>query len=264
MKLNTFLRKASISLNITNILVGLVIGIAHVYLPLAGPFGLVLGILTAVSCSVSIGISYYFTYKTTDRDQSTKQKQAKDTEPKQKRRRFWLNIAFLGLAVPMILLNAVAGFFGMYTGIALLAAGFAMPFTAPIMAAAIIFATIFTAGTLINAWLQTDFIWQSLNRPQTNEPTIQTIGTQTEAMGLTSVRPTASITPKPNAIQTITTTVNQTSDFIQPRAQKQAIHQSTSTESTATLFQPRSRATSAPARITSIPTPTRTTLVNDI
>src|SRR5579863_4878023 len=98
-KINRVLRKINIPINTLSILVAIVIGIAHVYLPFTSLLGLILGILMAVSGSISMAISYYFTSKNTQDEEGPPLRNTPASN------------AFLGLAVPMLLLNTANSFF---------------------------------------------------------------------------------------------------------------------------------------------------------
>lgn len=152
-RFNKIIRKICIPLNIINVLVGLILGIAYVYIPLATIGGLILGTLMAISGSTSIAISYYFTNrhsKPVDNKKPIRRHTSKST-------------AFLCAAIPMIFLNSGASFFGMYTGILLLTSALAFPIAPAIITiTAIVLGSILAAGTLINSWLQTHSIWESL------------------------------------------------------------------------------------------------------
>jgi|GEM_PF-6771651 len=159
---NQIVRKIGTPLNIINLVVGLLSGIAHVYLPIPSLTGLILGILMAVSGSATMAISYYYTSKNSQIHntgaQQKKELILKDT-PASKR--------FLVFALPMLLLNTASSFFGMYTGTSLLFTALALPMITPAVALTITVAlsTILAAGTLINSWLQTHYIWESLKEP---------------------------------------------------------------------------------------------------
>ncbi len=159
-KINRFIRKLSIPINIFNILIGLLIGIAHVYLPFTSILGLVLGILMALSGSVSMGISYWFTSKNTAAPQVANEEERPPLEntPESK--------AFLAMAVPMLLLNTASSFFGMYTGTLLLAAALSFAISPPAtIAIALVLSSFLALGTLLNSWLQTHYIWETLKKP---------------------------------------------------------------------------------------------------
>jgi|GEM_PF-6809389 len=179
-KVNAGLRKIGIPLNIINVIVGLMLGVAYVYVPFASIGGLILGILMAVSGSSTMAISYYFTSKNSQQaDQTNQQSPLKHTA--------W-STGFLLLALPMILLNAAASFFGMYTSIFLLASAIGSPMYVSIfllvgaigiplgppgiLAAAIVLASILTVGTIINSWLQAYNIWESLKEPEVHKTPI--------------------------------------------------------------------------------------------
>ena len=155
-KFNAILNKLSMPLNVINIIVGLLIGIAHVYIPLTSILGLVLGIIMALSGSAVMGISYYFTAKNTN--ENADKSGAKKAEPEEREHTLKSKI-FLGIAIPMILLNAAGSFFGMYTGTILLAGALGTPIApAVIIGISIVLATILAVGMLINSWLQVNHI----------------------------------------------------------------------------------------------------------
>lgn len=162
-KLNVYLRKIVFPLNIFNIIVGLVMGIAYVYIPFTSIIGLLLGIATAISGSATMGISYYFTAKNTQpSDEKKKNAETETTQYKDNIGSTLFLIAFL----PMIFLNSAASFFGMYTGILLLAGALGAPIApAAIIVISILLASVLAGGTLINSWLQTHHIWKSFKTP---------------------------------------------------------------------------------------------------
>ena len=164
-KFNAFLHKVSTPLNIINIVVGLLVGIAHVYIPLTSIFGLLLCILMATSSSVSIGLNYYFTSQNTAENATTLQNNNRDGAILKREHTRKSNL-FLGFVIPMILLNSAASFFGMYTGTLLLAASLAMPVApAVVLGLAITLSTVLAVGTLINSWLQAHNVWERLKKP---------------------------------------------------------------------------------------------------
>lgn len=153
-RFNEFIRKIALPLNTFNTVVGFLFGIAYVYIPFASVFGLILGIITAISSSAMIWINNYFTVKHTDTSTKKKEPIRKNTIKS--------NI-FLAALTPMMLLCAAGTFFSMYTGTLLLAAALAIPFPpAVILILAVILASAFAIGTLANSWLMTHDIWQGL------------------------------------------------------------------------------------------------------
>jgi uncharacterized membrane protein (DUF485 family) len=170
-RINAGLHKISTPLNIINILVGLLIGIAHVYIPLTSVWGLVLGILMASSSSVSMSLNYYFTSQNTAENGANQpNNRAREATPLRREHTTKSNL-FLGVVIPMILLNAAASFFGMYTGTILLAASLATPLGPPaVLAIAVTLATVLAVGTLINSWLQAHNIWERFKKPVQPSP----------------------------------------------------------------------------------------------
>lgn len=205
-KINRVMRKIGTPINILNIIVGILIGIAHVYLPFTSLFGLVLGILMALSGSVSMAISYYFTSKNSQRHNAPTNQEER---PPLKNTR--ASNVFLGVAVPMLLLNTAGSFFGMYTGTLLLIAALALPIAPPVsIAIAVGLSIVLAAGTFINSWLQTHYIWETLKQPavpaavapQAPQLTCRDAATQTEAC---EMKPTPRVTPAPEdaAVRTL-------------------------------------------------------------
>lgn len=183
--INHFLRIIGIPLNIFNIIVGLFIGIAYVYIPLTSMLGLCLGIIMALSGAVTLGISYFFTTKNVTVKQPVQAQQIAEAAIPAKNNA--LSNAFLCLALPCLLINSASSFFGMYTGTILLASALTLPVSpVGIVVAAIVLASVFTAGTLINSWLQTYNIWDGL-RKRAAENTVSEnkscceVGTQTDS-----------------------------------------------------------------------------------
>lgn len=204
-EINAVLHKVSTPLNIINIFVGLLIGIAHVYIPLTSVFGLILGILMATSSSVSIGLNYYFTSQNTG--ESVANRQSNRGDASQRREHTTKSNLFLGFVIPMILLNSSASFFGMYTGTLLLAASLAMPIApAAVLAIAITLSTILSVGTLINSWLQAHNIWERFKKPV--QPQAAAAGEQPEVSQANTRRrgielqPIPPFRPKPQASST--------------------------------------------------------------
>ncbi len=146
------MNRLSKPLNVISMIVGLVIGIAHVYLPIPSIGGLIMGIIMALSGTVSMGVNYYFTEKNSSRP----------IPPKQDTRR---STIFLFTAAPLLLFSVGSCFFGAYTGNLLLlkALNFAIPAEAAI-AVSVILATLFTVSTLINSFLQLNMLWQGLKK----------------------------------------------------------------------------------------------------
>ncbi len=183
-KVNRVLRKIGIPINILNILVGILIGIAHVYLPFASLFGLILGILMSVSGSVSMAISYYFTSKN-----SQKHNAPANQEAQRSLRNTPASNAFLALTVPMLLLTTASSFFGMYTGTLLLIAALSLAITPPVsIALAVGLSILMAVGTFINSWLQTHYIWETLRQSATPAAAARQIPQNTDRPEATQTR----------------------------------------------------------------------------
>lgn len=156
-KLNAFLKKLVFPINIVNIIVGILLGIAHVYIPFTSLFGLIFGVVTAISGSVMMGVSYYFTAKNTSIPLKKEKPPTKHT--------FASNLFLLSM-LPVILLTAISSFFGMYTYIPLVITAMALTISPPVgIGIAITLGLIFGIGTLINCWLQIHNIWEGLKEP---------------------------------------------------------------------------------------------------
>lgn len=144
-------------MNVINIIVGLLLGVAHIYIPFTSIFGLVFGVVTAISGSIMIGISYYFTAKNTP---------VIPKEEKPPTKHSLSSNIFLALSLPVIALNSIASFFGMYTGVLLVATAVLLPISPPaVLAIAIILGIVMAVGTFINSWLQIHNIWEGLKDP---------------------------------------------------------------------------------------------------
>lgn len=172
-KINKFLNKIGLVVNGLNILIGLVISVAYVYLPFTSLIGLALGIIMAASGAVTLGISYYFTAKNiatnTDKNADTKNTEKEIIFDQPVKKNTALSTSFLCVAVPCLLINAVGSFFGMYTGTVLLASALGLSLgPVGLLVTAIALASIFTVGTLINSWLQTYNVWEGLRKDTVN------------------------------------------------------------------------------------------------
>lgn len=178
-KFNRVVRKLSIPINIFNIIIGLLVGIAHVYLPFTSLFGLVLGVLMAISGSISMGISYWFTSKNSETHNTISQ------EARPALRSTRESKTFLAVALPMLLLNTASSFFGMYTGTLLLAAALSFAISPPVtVAIAVVLSSFLSVGTLINSWLQTHYVWETLKKPLAGTTLTPDRVSQTPSLGL--------------------------------------------------------------------------------
>lgn len=157
--LNRFARKINMPINYANIVVGLLIGVLHVVIPIPTLGGLILGCVMAVAGSISIAISNYFTAQKSAPEKTTGKAptQRKDTQKSN---------TFLAIALPCMLLNVGACFFGMYTGTMLLIDAMHWSLAPSVVSATSIgLGALLATGTLINSWLQTHAIWESLKEP---------------------------------------------------------------------------------------------------
>lgn len=163
-RMNDYLRKLAMPINLLNTMVGLVIGILHVYIPIPSTLGLALGVIMSLAGSVSIGMSYFFTTSKTAKPKPTTTNEQTETTTLKSTRS---STIFLCVAIPCMLLNTGASFFGMYTGTILLTGALAMSVSPIIMGTALTLALLFSISTLINSWLQTHHLWESLMEPVT-------------------------------------------------------------------------------------------------
>ena len=164
-KINNILHKIAIRLSVINVIVGLLLGIAYVYLPFTSIFGLVLGIIMAISSSASMGMNYFFTSKNTRQNPQTN---ATDTAIKKKTvmKHTKASVAILCVGLPIAILSAASSFFGMYSGVLLLVAALALPIAPPVsIAIAVVLGCILAVNTLINLWLMTHNISEGLKQP---------------------------------------------------------------------------------------------------
>lgn len=168
-RLNNILRKIGVPFNAVNTLVGLAMSVAYVYIPMPSTGGLIFGIVLSISSSACVGINYYFTTKNANTERMRRIDLERGVEIAYRNTRG--SNVFISALVPLILLSSVSNYFGMNTGITLLANALSIPIGS--LSASIIamgYAVFFALGELNNTWLQTYNIWEELKQPVVSIP----------------------------------------------------------------------------------------------
>lgn len=200
-KINAWLKLIVVPLNYINTFVGFIIGVLHVYIPLPSIPGLIFGILTAASGSVSQAISYGFTHnnaKSTEKIASDEVPES--VHPEMRLKHTFKSNLFLACAIPCIGFLGSGAFFGMYTGTIMLSAALSVPFPpAIILTTALTLGAVLAAGTLINAWLQTHNLWVTIRKNETAKLNTakKEDNTPQPKSGMSLVRPLLSQKPTP-------------------------------------------------------------------
>ncbi len=166
--LNDFLKKITKPTSVINIVLGLFIGLAHVFLALPTLPGLILGCFLTLTGSYSVAIGYFFT--------SAKTADEANAKPEKIRHTLKTNL-FLALSLVMLVGGTAASFMYAHTGMLLLLPALALAAATPvapgiILAISLTYAIYFSATTLMFAWLQIHYLWQTLCK----EAAIESVG----------------------------------------------------------------------------------------